>query len=85
MRPSWSSSSNWNDELLEHVQIHDTGNSRLHEKEGAVHTFFAENAKHLRAVANMFQEDTWIFAAPDPTAVGTDLTTDMRRALITEN
>jgi hypothetical protein len=29
---------------------------------------------------NMFQEDTWILAAPDPAVVG-----DMKRALITEN
>jgi hypothetical protein len=33
---------------------------------------------------NMFQGDTWIFAVPDPAVVGIDLTTDMKRALITE-
>jgi hypothetical protein len=33
----------------------------------------------------MFQVDTWIFAAPELAVVGTDLTTDMKRALITEN
>jgi hypothetical protein len=33
----------------------------------------------------MFQGDRWIFAAPDPAAVGIDLITDMKRALITEN
>jgi hypothetical protein len=27
----------------------------------------------------------WIFAASDPAVVGTDLTTDMKRVLITEN
>ena len=72
---------------MEHVQIHDTGNGRLHEEEGAVHSFFAEGAKHVHlwAVMNMFQGGTWIFAAPDPAVVGIDLTTDMKRALITEN
>jgi hypothetical protein len=40
---------------------------------------------HLWAVTNIFQEDTWIFATPDPAVVGIDLTTDMKRALITEN
>jgi hypothetical protein len=33
----------------------------------------------------MFQEDTWIFAAPDPAVVDIDLATDMKRALFTEN
>jgi hypothetical protein len=33
----------------------------------------------------MFQEDTWIFGAPDPAVVDTDLTADMKRALTTEN
>jgi hypothetical protein len=58
----------WNEELLEHVQIHDTGNGRLHEEEGPINSFCAEGAKyvHLWAVINMLQEDTWIFAAPDP-------------------
>jgi hypothetical protein len=37
------------------------------------------------AVMNMFQGDPWIFAAPDPAVVGIDLSTDMKRALITEN
>jgi hypothetical protein len=47
----------------------------------------AEGAKHvpLWAVTNMFQEDTWIFAAPDPAAVGIDLTTERKLALITES
>ena len=77
----------WNEELLEHVQIHDTGNGRLHEEEGAVHSFFAEGAKHVHlwAITNMFQGGTWIFAAPDPAVVGIDSTTEMKRALITEN
>jgi hypothetical protein len=55
---------------LEHVQIHDTGNGNFHEEKGAVRSFFVEGAK---------------YAAPEPAAVGTDLTTDMKRALITEN
>jgi hypothetical protein len=69
------------------VQIHDTGNGRLQEEEGAVHSFFAEGAKHvsLWAVTNMFQGSTWIFTAPDPAVLGSDLTTDMKRALNTEN
>jgi hypothetical protein len=67
MSPSWSFLSNWYEELLEHVQIHYTGNGSLHEEEGAVHSFFAGGAKHVHlwAVRNMFQGDTWIFAAPD--------------------
>jgi hypothetical protein len=50
---------------VEHVQIHDTGNGRLHEEEGAVHSFFAEGAKYvyLWVVTNMLQGDTLIFAA----------------------
>jgi hypothetical protein len=28
---------------------------------------------HLWAVTNMFQGDTWIFAAPDPVVVGIDM------------
>jgi hypothetical protein len=81
MRPSWSSSSN--EELLEHVQIHDTGNGRLHEEERSLHFSFAEGAKHVHlwAVTNLFQGDMWIFAAADPTVV----TTEMKRASITEN
>jgi hypothetical protein len=41
---------------------------RLHEEEWALQSFFAEVAKHVHfwAVMNMFQEDTWVFAAPDP-------------------
>jgi len=64
---------------LEHVQIHDTGNGRRHE-EGAVHS--AEGAKHVHlwAITNMFQGDTWIFAAPYPAVVGIDSTTDIKRA-----
>jgi hypothetical protein len=51
---------------LERVQIHDTGNGRLHKEEGAVHCFFAEGAKHvLWVVTNMFEGGTWIFAAPN--------------------
>jgi len=48
---------------------------------------FAEGAKHVHlwAITNMFQGDTWIFAAPDPAVVGIDSTTDMNLALITEN
>jgi hypothetical protein len=44
-------------------------------------------AKHILilAVINMFQGDMWIFAASDPTVVGTDLTTDKKRALITDS
>jgi hypothetical protein len=69
------------EELLEHVKIHDTGNGRLHE-EGAVQSFFAVSAKHVHLwfVTNMLQEDKWIFAAPDPAVV-----TDVKCALITEN
>jgi hypothetical protein len=33
----------------------------------------------------MFQEDTWIFAVSNPAVVGIDLTTGMKRAVITEN
>jgi hypothetical protein len=46
------------------------GNGRLHE-EWAVHYFFAEGEKHIHiwAVTNMFQEDTWIFAAAGPAVV----------------
>jgi hypothetical protein len=33
----------------------------------------------------VLQGDAWIFAAPDPAVVGIDLTTDMKRALFTEN
>jgi hypothetical protein len=33
---------------------------------------------------NMFHGDRWIFVAPDPAVVDTDLTTDMKRTLITE-
>jgi hypothetical protein len=33
----------------------------------------------------MFQEDTWIFAAPDPAFVDIDLSSNMKRILITEN
>jgi hypothetical protein len=84
---SLSSSSNWNEELLEHVQIHDTSSGRLHEEEGAIHSFFAEGIKHIHlwAVTNMFQGGKWIFAAPDPAVVGIELTTDKKRTLITEN
>jgi hypothetical protein len=62
------------------------GNGRLNE-EGAVHFLFAGGAKrvHLLAVMKMFQEDRKIFAPPDPAVVDIDLTTDMKRALITEN
>jgi hypothetical protein len=69
---------------LEHVQIHDTGYGLLHEEEGTAHSFLAEGAKHVHfwAVTNMFQEDTWYFAAPDPAVVRIDLTTDMIGALI---
>jgi hypothetical protein len=35
-------------------------------KKGPYTLFFAEGAKHLWAVTNMFQGDTWISAAPDP-------------------
>jgi hypothetical protein len=45
-----------------YVQIHDTGNGRLHEEEGVVHSFFAEGAKHVHlwAITNMSQGDTSI-------------------------
>jgi hypothetical protein len=51
------------------------------------HTLFAVGAKHVQlcAVMNILQEDTWIFAAPGPAIVVIDLTTDMKRAFITEN
>jgi hypothetical protein len=45
----------------------------------------AQKYFHLWAVTNMFQGDIWIFTAPDPAVVGIDLTTDIKRALITEN
>jgi hypothetical protein len=72
---------------LEHVQIHDTGNGCLHEEEVALHFFFAESAKRVQhwAVTNMFQGDSWIFAAPDPAVVGIDLTTNIKRDFITEH
>jgi hypothetical protein len=35
----------WNEELLKHVQIHDTGNGRLHEEKGAVRYFSADGPK----------------------------------------
>jgi hypothetical protein len=64
-----------------------TGNGRFHEEERAVHSFFAEGAKHVHlwTVTNIFQKVTWIFAAPDLAVVVTDLTTNMRRVLFTEN
>jgi hypothetical protein len=63
------------------------GNGCLHEEEEAEQSFLAEGAKHVHlwAVTNMFQGDTWIISAPDPAVVGIDLTTDMERALTTEN
>jgi hypothetical protein len=33
----------------------------------------------------MFQGDMWIFAGPDPVVVGIGFTSDMKRALTTEN
>jgi hypothetical protein len=68
--------------MLEHVQISDTGNGRLHE--GAVHSSFVEGAKHvhLLAATNISQGGTWIFGAP--VVVGIDLTTNIKRALINE-
>jgi hypothetical protein len=76
----------WNEELLEHVQVHDTANGHLHGEEGAVHFSLlrAQNTFFL-AVTNMFQGDTWIFSVPDPAIVGIDFTTDMKRSLIAEN
>jgi hypothetical protein len=70
---------------LGHVQIHDTGNGHLHEVEEAMHSFFAESAKHfhLWAATIMFQADTWIFDAPNPAVVGIDLVFCVKRALIT--
>jgi hypothetical protein len=40
---------------------------------------------HLWAVTNMMQGDRWIFVQPDPEVLVIDLTTDMKRVLITEN
>jgi hypothetical protein len=59
----------------------------LLEKKGAIHSFFAEDAKHVHlwAVMNIFQRDTYIFAAPHRAVVGIDLATNMKCALITEN
>jgi hypothetical protein len=56
-------------------------------KEEPYSHFFAEDAKHVHlwSVTNIFQRETWIFAFPDRTVVGIDLTIDMKRALITEN
>jgi hypothetical protein len=34
-------------ELLEHVQIHDTDNGRLHEEEGAVHCYVHQTCSVL--------------------------------------
>jgi hypothetical protein len=50
-------------------------------------TLFAVGAKHVLvcAVTNIFQEGTWIFAATGPAIVVIGLTTDKKRALITEN
>jgi hypothetical protein len=47
----------------------------------------AEGAElvHLWAVTNIFQRDTYIFAAPHRAVVGIYLTIDMKCALITEN
>jgi hypothetical protein len=69
-----------------HTQIHDIGNGLLHE-EGTVYSFFVVGTKHVHlwAVTNIFQEDTRIFAASDPVVVGTELTTDIKCALISEN
>jgi hypothetical protein len=57
----------------------------LHHHLHIVDSFFGVGAKHVHlwTVTNMFQRDTRIFAAPNPAVVGIDLTTDMRRALIT--
>jgi hypothetical protein len=56
------------EELLVHVQIHDTGNDHFHVEEGAVHSLFAKDTRHVHlwAVTNMFKEDMWIFADLDP-------------------
>jgi hypothetical protein len=53
-------------------------------KKGPYTFLFAVGAKHVHrwAVTNMFQGDTWKFAAPDPAVVGINLTTDLKRALI---
>jgi hypothetical protein len=53
----------------------------------AVHSSFAEGSKlvHLWTVTNMFHRDTWIFTAPDPAVVGIGLTTDTKRAFVTES
>jgi hypothetical protein len=78
LRSWWSS--DWNEELPKHVEIHLTYNGNLHEEEGAVHSVFAEGAEHvdLWTVTNMFQGETYIFAAPDIAVAGIDLTTDMK-------
>jgi hypothetical protein len=54
--------------LYKFIQRTCTGNGRLHEEEGTVHSFLSKGSKHVHlwAVTNMFQEDTWIFAVPDP-------------------
>jgi hypothetical protein len=36
----------WNEKLLEHVQIHDTGNGRLHEDKVAIHFSFSAGEKN---------------------------------------
>jgi hypothetical protein len=55
----------WNEQLLERVQIHDTGNGRIHE-EGAVRSFLGEGAKHVQ-ISNSItsaHKETWIKRKP---------------------
>jgi hypothetical protein len=70
---------------LEHAQIHDTGNGRLHEGEGAVYSLLRAQNTFTFGLSAIYSKETRIFAAPDPAVVVMDLTTAMKRSLITEN
>jgi hypothetical protein len=71
---------------LEHIKIYDVGNGRLHEEVAYTLSLLrAQNTFTFGLSRNMFQEDSWIFAIPDPAVVSIDLTTDMKLDVITEN
>jgi hypothetical protein len=55
----------WSEELMEHVQIHDTSIGRLQEEEEAIHSFFAEGAKHVHiwAVTNFSRKTRGFYIA----------------------
>jgi hypothetical protein len=54
-------------------------------KKGPYTLCWGRKVLSLWAVTNMFQGETWIFAAPNLAVVGIDFTTDMKCALITES